>query len=110
LPSPNFLYFYFTTFWLDLQLNFEKNVKNGGFRREINSENRHETVIRRSDSARKVKIGGKISFYFYIFESMKKARNPLWDRAFCRFPTDYAFLSFIATMISPKSVFSSFVG
>ena len=53
---------------------------------------------------------GKISFYFYIFESMKKARNPLWNRAFCRFPTDYAFLSFIATMISPKSVFSSFVG
>ena len=26
---------------------------------------------------------GKISSYFYIFVSMKKARNPLWDRAFC---------------------------
>ena len=26
---------------------------------------------------------GKISSYFYIFASMKKARNPLWDRAFC---------------------------
>ena len=59
------------------------HTKKGGFRSGTHSENRPEMIILTVRFRAENRKRGKISFYFYISESMKKARNPLWDRAFC---------------------------